>query len=159
MPDILLARTAPKKKSHGCVIIGTPWLFSFSSCVTGAPQSAAPFSNLSATPFWGLVKRQPRVSQGKVNHSSGFPRHIPHSHLSCPPIVSTATAFCHMQDAVKIENLKILPHGYQKRAVKSLSAGSRGCPAWMVIMAGSQSMEMMPAMTGGHQKSQGVADG
>lgn len=55
--------------------------------MTAYPKSPTPFSNLSDAPFFGSVKRQTRVSQGKVNHSSCSSRYIPHSHLSCPPIV------------------------------------------------------------------------
>ena len=66
------------------------------------------------------------------------------------------SAFWHMQFAEKIENLKILPHGYQKHAARM---GGDEAGACQVIMVRRLGMERMPAMAGGHKKSQGVADG
>lgn len=70
--------------------------------------------------------------------------------------VSTCPKFWHMQFAEKIENLKILPHGYQKHAARM---GGDEAGACQVIMVRRLGMERMPAMAGGHKKSQGVADG
>lgn len=79
------------------------------------------------------------------------------SFLALPSIgVRHDPKFWHMQFAEKIENLKILPHGYQKHAARM---GGDEAGACQVIMVRRLGMERMPAMAGGHKKSQGVADG
>lgn len=69
--------------------------------------------------------------------------------------VSTSPKFWHMQSVGKIENLKTVPHGYQKHAARM---GGDEADACQVIMVRRQGMEWMPVMAGGHEKSQGVAD-